>query len=132
MEFKMWNTDKGFEHSIRVDNFDAWNADYTMSIVIHNVLKELLRQDSGTGYMHIEDVSEEFLNEWKGDGKNPGGYSTNAWKWMIKEIIWATNPDWEDEYFTSDSLKDGSYYKHQDRRANAMKLFGKYFFGFWN
>lgn len=121
---------KDFKPEIKVDNFDAWNSDFTIGVVIHAVMTEYLRQDACIGLMDLEDVPEEFHEEWKSGDEFAQGYSSGAWNWMIGEIIWATDMDArEKEDYGPDMEARGEMWK---RRKNAMRLFGKYFFGFWN
>jgi hypothetical protein len=121
-----------FKPEIKVDNFDAWNCDFTIGVVIHAVMKEYLRQDCGHGRMDIEDAPGHFHDKLKEEAGNSGvnGYCLEAWNWMIGEIIWATDmAAREEESFAPGRESSDAMWV---RRSNAMRLFGKYFFGFWN
>lgn len=123
---------RDFKSEIKVDNFDAWNCDYTIGVVIHAVMTEYLRQDSGHGRMDLEDVPEEFHEEYHSGEDFMQGFSLGAWRWMVGEIIWSTDMDAREKEGYSIVSDLASYDKMWERRSNAMRLFGKYFFGFWN
>lgn len=126
-----YDEENGFSHEVEVDSTDVWNADYTMGNVIHAVMKKFKEELHGSGYLCYDDFPE-FKdkiepNPWV---ENPqGGYSTEVTNWMIDEILWATDSEWEDKYWMA-AMKDGG--ELQARRNRAMILFGKYFFSFWN
>lgn len=126
-----YDQDNGFVHQVEVDYSDVWNADYTMGNVIHAVMKKFKEDLTGSGYLSYDDFPEfkDKIEPSEWDENPQGGYSSEVTKWMIDEIIWATDPEWGDIYGIP-CLQDGGTLTK--RRARAMSLFGKYFFSFWN
>jgi hypothetical protein len=74
----------------------------------------------------------------------------NRWDWVMGEMIWAfeqqTKDDDTDQFYTHPQERFKSLQemiehikvdregldKHQDRKANGFRLFGKYYQGLWD
>ena len=93
---------------IKIDKYDAWNADGTLSMIILPLLQELRSQKSGSPFTDDEDVPDHLKscyaprveNEWDTDEN-----FHKRWDWVLDEIIWTfeqLHPDycWEEQYRT--------------------------------
>jgi hypothetical protein len=147
---------------VKIDHYDTWNMDSTLSKIIYPMLVQLNEKKHGAPFTNDEDAPEELKstsapakeNEWDTDGNH-----FKRWDWIMGEMIWAfqqKNIDWEEQYRTGEMdvvwVKDpidGSSemtrgpldtYKcdyegmkvHQARIDNGLRLFGTYYQGLWD
>jgi len=126
--------------SIRIDEYDTWSMDHTLSMIIHPMLVQLKETKHGAPWVDDEDVPEELRStaapelteEQKSYGETDGNFF-KRWDWVMDEMIFAHASqfnDWEDEYFERKDY-DGMRVV-QARIANGYKLFGKYYQGLWD
>ena len=91
---------------IRIDKYDTWGMDSTLSMIILPMLKQLHETKHGAPYVDDEDVpthlrstaAEPRENEWDTDGNH-----FLRWDWIMEELIWTFEQlhpdcDWEDQY----------------------------------
>lgn len=90
---------------VRIDDYDAWGADHTMSYIIHPILLKLKENKHGAPWVDDEDVPAELRstaappkeNEWDTDENH-----FKRWDWVLDEMIFAfeniKNADWEDQF----------------------------------
>jgi hypothetical protein len=147
---------------VRIDYYDVWSLDETLSTIIHPSLVELKKHQHGAPYTDDEDAPEEFRsynappkeNEYDSDG-----HHFKRWQWILDEMIWAFEQDlinWEYQYRSGKSdyiseksemdgyfeLKKGPNHtlkydwdgmkKHEERIKNGRRLFAKYYGGLWD
>ena len=74
--------------NIRIDNYDLWSMDHTLSLIILPMLKKLKEIKHGSPYVDIEDAPHIGKGE-----ETDFGYSDDKihdrWEWVLDEIIWA-------------------------------------------
>jgi hypothetical protein len=95
---------------IRIDRYDTWNMDVTLSYIILPMLKQLQATKHGSPLVDDEDVPEGLglrsteappkENEWDTDDN-----LHKRWDWVMSELIWTftqlhPDTDWEDQYHT--------------------------------
>ena len=88
---------------IKIDKYDVWNMDSTLSPIILPMLKQLKKDKHGSGVVDCEDVPEHLryntTEEWE-DQKcfefyhehevKEGDRDIHArWDWVLDEMIWA-------------------------------------------
>ena len=140
---------------VKIDRWDTWSMDYTLSFIIVPMLKQLKETKHGAPFVDDEDVPEELKstsappkeNEWDTDENH-----FKRWDWALNEMIWAfeqnLDHDSEDKFFDHAEWdeKEKDFGKnlhkikidqvglkaHQDRKANGFRLFGKYYQGLWD
>jgi len=143
---------------VKIDRWDTWSMDHTLSYIILPMLKQLNETKHGAPYTEDEDVPEYLRshmaqpkeNEWDTDSLH-----FMRWDWILAEMIWAFEQELKDDdehQFFDDSEcgdekfpwdKDGQYLSkikvdnegleaHQKRKANGFKLFGKYYQNLWD
>lgn len=122
---------------VRIDSEDLWNADHTMSLIIHPILEKLKDAKIGAPGVDDEDVPEEIRstsakakeNEWDLDE-----FWFDRWNYILSEMAWAfgeiKSADWESQYFKNGFDQEG-YKKHNTRMNNGTMLFGKYYRALW-
>jgi len=142
---------------VKIDRWDTWSMDHTLSYIILPMLKQLSETKHGAPYTEDEDVPEYLRshmaqpkeNEWDTDSLH-----FMRWDWILAEMIWAfeqqLKDDDESEFFDHSECKDLKDIKdwneriskvkvdnegleaHQKRKANGFKLFGKYYQNLWD
>ena len=144
---------------IRIDEYDTWNMDSTLSPIILPMLKQLKETKRGSGYVDEEDLPVHMRH---GD---PDGYDNwvhHKWDWVLNEMIWAfeqlNDPDWEDKFIHGEPSYEENEEEHPDygevyslkqtnpdywvdyegiteynkRIQNGTRLFGKYYQNLWD
>jgi hypothetical protein len=145
---------------VKLDRYDTWSMDHTLSYIIVPMLKQLNATKHGAPFVDDEDVPEELKstsappkeNEWDVDENH-----FKRWDWVMNEMIWAferqLDEDDESEFFDS-SAYEGVDFKerlkdmekgqsktkvdwdglkaHQARKQNGYRLFGKYYQSLWD
>ena len=140
---------------VKIDRWDTWSMDYTLSFIVVPMLKQLKETKHGAPFVDDEDVPEELKstsappkeNEWDTDENH-----FKRWDWALNEMIWAfeqnLDTNSEEKFFdhTEWDEKEKDFGKnlhkikidqpglkaHQDRKANGFRLFGKYYQGLWD
>ena len=140
---------------VKIDRWDTWSMDYTLSFIVVPMLKQLKETKHGAPFVDDEDVPEELKstsaplkeNDWDTDENH-----FKRWDWALNEMIWAfeqnLDHDSEDKFFDHAEWdeKEKDFGKnlhkikidqpglkaHQDRKANGFRLFGKYYQGLWD
>lgn len=112
---------------VRIDNYDVWNMDHTLAIIIHPMLIKLKKQKQGVPKVDSEDIPNEMFVEFKKDYKEWGdGFSEKSWNYVLDEMIWSFSTIIDDEI---DYLHDKEKY---DRVKNGLRLFSKYYLSLWD
>lgn len=136
---------------VRIDGYDVWGMDHTLSHIVTPMLQRLKENKHGSPWVDDEDVPEELRStaappkehEWDTDDNHE-----KRWDWVLNEMIWAfeqkQRDHWEGDYYKYESdptetlgLKlvwedrEGRV-AHQARMSNGFKLFGKYFEALWD
>jgi hypothetical protein len=146
-----------FEY-VKLDCWDTWSMDHTLATIIVPMLQQLQATKHGAPMVDDEDVPEELRstsapateNEWDTDDNH-----FLRWDWVLAEMIWAfeqkVRDDDESEFFdhsecgdVKDFVKDPNNYlgksrvdwdglkRHQERKQNGFRLFGKYYQALWD
>lgn len=139
---------------IKIDPWDTWSMDLTLSPIIAAMLKQLKATNHGAPSVDDEDVPEELKstsappkkNEWDSDDNH-----FKRWDWVMDEMIWTFEQlsDWDNDkkYFDyGDRSKEDSFEvsinkmkidhdglnAHNARIQKGLNLFGKYFRNLWD
>jgi hypothetical protein len=94
---------------IRIDNYDTWNMDHTLALIILPMLKQLKNTKQGAPHVDNEDVPEELRmpEGWYEEKYNKNGETDpnffKRWDWVMDEMIWSfqhqVDDEWEDMFF---------------------------------
>jgi hypothetical protein len=114
---------------VQIDPWDTVSADHTLSLIILPLLKQLKENQNGAPYVETDDVPPEMYQEVDSyDGWD------KRWAWVVDEMIFAfehiVDREWESAYFGETTDLEG-FEKVNERIANGLRLFGKYFRGLW-
>lgn len=122
---------------IKIHNYDTWSVDDTLSPIIFAVLSEFVKEVPSTAMVDKADVPESLhctYGEYnESDGGMSAAFSHEAWLYVLNEMLYAFDPEWDNKYgFCSDSYTYTSYIEHAKRRQRGYELFGKYLSRIWN
>jgi hypothetical protein len=104
---------------IKIDYWDTWSMDYTLSPIILPMLKQLKETQHGSAMVDVDDVPFELqytgIDEWSDQQEfkfedqeqtisDSWGITHDRWNWVLNEIIWTFEQlqpgcDWEDQYW---------------------------------
>jgi hypothetical protein len=93
---------------VRIDDWDTWSADNTLSTIVHPLLEKLAEDNRGVPVIDLEDVPESLRyvvgtdsgeNDW--DRKSIF-WMEQRWKWVLGEMIFAhknvVDDRWADQF----------------------------------
>ena len=94
---------------VHIDNYDVWNMDSTLALIITPMLKQLRDNKMGAPYVDDEDVPDDLkstaagpkLNEWDTDDNH-----FKRWDWLLDEMIFAfesKHNDWEEQFYSGNA-----------------------------
>jgi hypothetical protein len=102
---------------IRLDPWDTWNVDSTLSLLILPLLKQLKEKQHGSGIVDLEDVPKHLrytsTPSWDSQytfdfykAEDDAGVH-ERWAWVMDELIWTFEQlqpdyDWEAQYESGD------------------------------
>ncbi len=143
---------------VKIDRWDTWSMDSTLAMIVLPMLKQLHETKYGAPNVDDDDVPVKLKstsapakeNEWDIDDNHFA-----RWDYVLAEMIWAfeqkVRDDDESEFFdhsecgdVKDFIKDTNEYlsrskvdwdglkRHQERKANGFRLFGKYYQNLWD
>ena len=138
---------------VRIDKWDTWSMDHTLAYIITPMLKQLNATKHGAPQVDDSDVPDELKSINSTLGEHEHDVDSNhfkRWDWVMQEMIWAfeqqTKDDDTDQFYTHPKERFKSLQemienikvdregldKHQARKANGFRLFGKYYQGLWD
>ena len=97
---------------VKIDNYDTWSMDSTLTPIILPMLKQLKETKHGAPYTEDEDVPERLRSTTKAAIKSKKeSWDTDCnhfkrWDWILDEMIWAFEQladDWEAQFHTGKS-----------------------------
>lgn len=115
---------------VRIDPYDTWSMDSTLSHIILPMLVQLAATKHGAPFTDDADAPEHLRstsappkeNEWDTDE-----HHFTRWDWILNEMIFAFQR-------VSDEATDGIEFDEtlRKREANGFQLFGKYYRALWD
>lgn len=138
---------------VKIDRWDTWGMDHTLSLIILPMLKQLHATKQGAPLVDDEDVPDHLKStsapkpqeEWDVDDNH-----FLRWDWVLAEMIWAfeQQADGSDDQFydygtrvPGESLQESvaklkvdqeGLVAWQKRKTNGYRLFGKYYEALWD
>lgn len=102
---------------IRIDGYDVWSLDHTLSLIIAPTLKKLKTCKHGIPYSDKSDAPGigDINNDW----------CEKRWEWILDEMIWSF------DYVVRCDYKEET--EDNDKRSdNGRRLFAKYYHSLWD
>jgi hypothetical protein len=119
MKFCTWlHSKRKRKVKIHIDNYDVWNMDSTLALIILPMLKKLKENKQGFHLIDNADVPEELR-----DADN--SWCEKKYNWFLDELVWAF------ELYNKDKMWEYDQEKMK-RIDNALLLFGKYYKTLWD
>ena len=142
---------------VKIDYWDTWNMDSSLSQIVLPMLKQLKATKHGAPFVDDEDVPPKLRsttkaaqkvkkNEWDTDGNH-----FKRWDYVLDEMIWAfeqlCDDNSEDKFFDHSKVDETEclnsqltkikfdkkgYMAHHERINNGTRLFGKYYRALWD
>lgn len=95
---------------VKIDYYDTWNMDSTLSLIVLPMLKQLNATKQGAPLVEDDDVPEHLRSTAAPAKANE--YDTDAnhfarWEWIMEELIWTftqlhPDTDWESQYHSGE------------------------------
>jgi hypothetical protein len=128
------------KENVRIDYYDVWSMDHTLSLIIYPMLLKLKEVKHGSPWVDDEDVPEHLrstsappLTEEEKNWGASDAFLHDRWSWVLDEMIFAHHSiinDWQDEYY---DRKDYDGMRVVEKRiGHGLMLFGKYYQGLWD
>lgn len=136
---KVWDIlDRKIDY-VKIDRWDTWSMDSTLSKIILPMLKQIKATKHGSPHVEDEDVPEYLRSHMA----QPKEYEWDTdslwhmrWEWVLDEMIFAfeklNEEDWEQEFYKGKEWDKEGYTKMDARIQNGLTLFGKYFRALWD
>lgn len=154
---KAWEKFLDFVHPdinyVKIDRYDTWSMDYTLSKIVLPMLKQLKETKHGSPNTddddvpdHLKSINSKKLSEYDVDENHFA-----RWDWVLSEMIWAfeqnVDTNSEDQFYDHSQVDKKSSFTeqigkikidhdglnaHSERKANGFRLFGKYYQGLWD
>ena len=118
---------------VKIHDYDSWNVDSTLSVIILPLLKQLQKTKHGSSLVKLEDVPEYMRTTTTEDYDAQSSFKFydavdtdnlkhnihDRWNWVLSEIIWAfeqiqPDNDWEDQYWITHPKLDLTDYPEDE------------------
>lgn len=124
---------------VKIDRWDTWSMDSTLTKIILPMLKQLKANKGGSPNVDDQDVPEYLRSHMA----QPKEYEWDTddlwhmrWQWVMDEMIFAfeklNEDDWEQEFYKDKEWDKEGWTKVDNRIQNGLTLFGKYFRALWD
>ena len=149
--------DRNREENIVIHNYDTWNMDHTLALIIVPMLKQLKETKHGAPNVDCIDVPMKLqpkqleVVRYRENGETDENFF-KRWDYVLDEMIWAFEQIAEDDndgQFYDDSGVDydepdidvrsrqlkvdrEGFDAHHKRIENGTRLFGKYYRSLWD
>jgi hypothetical protein len=151
-----------FERDIRyikIDPWDTWSMDSTLTPIILPMLKQLKKDKHGAPHVDNEDVPPALRNKKVLKLYDTDKYYFERWEWVMDQMIWSftelSKEDWAAPFWSGKvdekwiKLPNGNYEikkgarhtlkfdkkahdRHWAQIQNGLRLFGKYYTSLWD
>lgn len=145
------------EEVVIIHNYDTWNMDHTLALLIVPMLKQLKKTKHGAPNVDTSDVPL-FLKptqletvRYKEEGVTDKNFF-KRWDYVMDEMIWAfeqiIDDDNEDKFYDHSGVDENEpdisvrvrqlkvdregLDEHNKRIENGLRLFGKYYRSLWD
>lgn len=144
------------EEDIVIHNYDTWNMDHTLALIIVPMLKQLKETKHGAPNVDSSDVplilkpTQLEIVRYNEDGTTDKNFF-KRWDYVLDEMIWAfeqiADDDSDSQFYDhsecdlNDSFEESvkklkvdreGLEAHHKRIENGTRLFGKYYRSLWD
>ena len=139
--------------SVRIDPWDTWSMDHTLTPLVLPMLLQLKSTNQGAPLVDDADVPEALRSTNAGPKENDfdvDKFHFDRWAWVMDEMIFAFETKCTDDYLAPYFTPNPNYVPTgknwmdksitdivgigimEKRMQNGFVLFGKYFQALWN
>jgi len=126
---------------VHIDDYDVWGAHHTLALVIHPMLVRLKEKKHGAPCTDDSDVPEHlrstaFTPKERSYDLDDGFFK--RWDWIMDEMIWTfsqeMDADADEQFFmgVGENFDKEKALAWEARKANGLRLFGKYYSNLWD
>ena len=95
---------------IRIDDYDTWNVDHTLALIIHPLLKKYTESIASYPSEFADPNEYDYLAgqlSFEGEGWDVPDVGLNRWKTILDKMIWSfeqlLDDDWENQYMSGEA-----------------------------
>ena len=110
---------------VKIDRWDTWSMDHTLSFIILPMLKQLIESKQGAPIVADEDVPEHLRStsaKPKEDEYDVDEFHFQRWDWVLGEMIFAfehiQDDTWQEKLFTG--VSDWQWEKSEETYLNPV------------
>jgi hypothetical protein len=110
---------------VKIDRWDTWSMDHTLSFIILPMLKQLSESKQGAPMVADEDVPEHLRStsaKPKEDEYDVDEFHFQRWDWVLGEMIFAfehiQDDTWQEKFFTG--VSDWQWEKSEETYLNPV------------
>src|SRR5215469_11875733 len=76
--------------NVHIDNWDTWNLDHTLALIIYPALVKVKEQKPGSPFVDNEDVPDELRHEYDPEDFSYENDKTfhDRWSWVLGEMTY--------------------------------------------
>lgn len=120
---------------VHIDDYDLWNMDHTLSLIIVPMLEHMKDAKPGVPYVDLEDVPENlrYVTGTDSSEDHPESFfwMQRRWEWVLEEMIFAHKHIIDDDWVYATLGNPDEYERINNRVTNGLNLFGKYYRALW-
>lgn len=138
----MGHTQRKRKIRVHIDDYDVWNMDTTLALIILPMLHKIKQDKHGSPLvqdMDVPDHLKSILDTQRIDVWDIDCYHHDRWNWVLDEMIYSFNSKvddrWDDQFWVGDVYEGTHDHIAHDaamlRVQRGFELFGKYYSGLW-
>lgn len=113
---------------VHIDNYDIWNMDHTLALIITPMLKMLKEKKMGVpGSLTFSKETGEVL---------PFDEAEKKWNEILDKMIWSfeqkLDSDWDEQFHKDGTFDKEGYIKYSDKINEGFILFGTHYNALWD
>ena len=119
---------KNRAETVVIDDYDVWNLDHSLALIIVPALKLLKKKKQGAPVVQNEDVPENLrVSKEEEEDVATGGTDEHyfeRWDYVLDQMIWAFQQkleDWEEKFYSGET--DTSFVKIKEKDDKGEELY---------
>lgn len=133
----IWFDRRTTKVKVKIDPWDTWSMDTTLSYIILPMLKQLKETKHGAPYVDPKDVPVELQGKKLTKKQKANGDVDDKhferWDWVLDQMIYSFECKYNDmDPWEGGEISKEEIQKNWDRISNGFRLFGKYYESLWD
>ena len=120
------------KHIVRIDPWDSWDVEYTLSLVALPLLRDYRKRNNGYPF-GIEEV--DIPGRLEDQDIDEDEKLSQAWSAILDQMIQAHEfviSQEEDDFYDDLFLRDrAAFFEKRAQVEHGLRLFAKYYFNLW-